>query len=141
MTRDSSYSIRQAIPKCYEFGDVRKEIIIETKSSNHHSRMYQQQIMSWGVSFLSCYIFLIAVVRQQFVIGINCSIFLYWSSFGDNQPLALTGSPSELCSRRMFGSNRFNTMHAVCTDFLCVVCIELLSAEFSTVNTGLGRHS
>ena len=30
-------------------------------------------------------------------------------------------------------------MHAVYTDLLCVVCIVLLSAEFSTVNTGLGR--
>ena len=29
-------------------------------------------------------------------------------------------------------------MH-VCTDLLCVVCIELLSAEVSTVNTGLGK--
>ena len=32
----------------------------------------------------------------------------------------------------------FDTM-LVCTDFLCVVCIRLLSTEFSTVNTGLGR--
>ena len=33
---------------------------------------------------------IIAVVRQQFVMGINCSIFLYWNSFGANQRLALT---------------------------------------------------
>ena len=49
--------------------------------------------------------------------GINCSIFPYWNSFGTNQRLA----------------------HVVCTDLLCVVCIGLLSAEFLTVNTGLGR--
>ena len=36
-------------------------------------------------------------------------------------------------------SDGFDTMHVVCTDLLCVVCIGLLSAEFSTVNTGLGR--
>ena len=30
-------------------------------------------------------------------------------------------------------------MHVVFTDLLYVVCIGLLSAEFSTVNTGLGR--
>ena len=36
-------------------------------------------------------------------------------------------------------SNGFDTMHVVCTDLLCVVCIGLLSAEFSTVNTGLSR--
>ena len=30
-------------------------------------------------------------------------------------------------------------MHVVCTDLLCVVCIGLLYAEFSTVNTKLGR--
>ena len=32
-----------------------------------------------------------------------------------------------------------NTIHVVCTDLLRVVCIGLLSAELSTVNTGLGR--
>ena len=39
----------------------------------------------------------------------------------------------------MFCSNGFDTMHAVCTDLLCVVCVGLVSAEFSTVITGLGR--
>ena len=39
----------------------------------------------------------------------------------------------------MFYSNGFDTMHVACTYLLCVVCIGLLSAEFSTVNTGLGR--
>ena len=37
----------------------------------------------------------------------------------------------------MFCSNGFDTIHVVCTDLLCVQCIGLLSAEFSTVNTGL----
>ena len=40
-------------------------------------------------------------------------------------------------SWRMFC--RFDTMHVVCTDSLCVACIGLLSAEFSTVNTALRR--
>ena len=39
----------------------------------------------------------------------------------------------------MFSSNGFDTIHVVCTDLLCVVCIGLLCAEFSTVSTGLGR--
>ena len=39
----------------------------------------------------------------------------------------------------MFCSNGFDTMHVVCRDLLCVLCIGLLSAEFSTVNTGLDR--
>ena len=39
----------------------------------------------------------------------------------------------------MFCSNGFDTMHVVCTDSLCIVCIGLLSAEFSTVNIGLSR--
>ena len=76
--------------------------------------------------------------------------FLYRNSFGANQRLALTGSSSELrrfhmvqfsgsSSRRMFCSNGFDTRHVVCTDLLCVVCIGLLSAEFSTVNTELRR--
>ena len=42
-------------------------------------------------------------------------------------------------SRRMFCSSGFDTMYVVCTDLLCVACIGLLSAEFSTVNTGVGR--
>ena len=42
-------------------------------------------------------------------------------------------------SRGMFCSNGFDTIHVVCTDLLCVVCIGLLSVEFSTVNAGLGR--
>ena len=37
------------------------------------------------------------------------------------------------------GSNGFDTMYVVYTDLLCVPCIGLLSAEFSTVNTVLGR--
>ena len=39
----------------------------------------------------------------------------------------------------MFCSNGFDTMHVVFTNLLCVVCIELLTAEFSTMNKGLGR--
>ena len=42
-------------------------------------------------------------------------------------------------SRRIFCSNGFDTMHVVCTDLVCVVCIGLLSAELSTANTGLDR--
>ena len=38
----------------------------------------------------------------------------------------------------MFCTDVFDSMHVVCTDLLCVVCIGLLSVEFSTVNTGLG---
>ena len=37
-------------------------------------------------------------------------------------------------------SDGFDTMHVVCTDLLCVVCIGLLSVQFSTVNAVLGRH-
>ena len=39
----------------------------------------------------------------------------------------------------MFFSNGLDTTHVVCTDLLCVVCIGLSSAEYSTVNTGLGK--
>ena len=47
---------------------------------------------------------------------------------------------SRSIGRQMFRSNLFDTMHVVCTDLGCVVRIGLLSAEFSTVNTGLGMH-
>ena len=40
----------------------------------------------------------------------------------------------------MFCDSGSDTMHVLCTDLLCVVYIGLLSAELSTVNTGLGRH-
>ena len=87
--------------------------------------------------------YVIAVVRQQFIRGINCSIFLYRNSFGANQHLSLTqGSILEFRSFHVVqfrGSSRlFDTMHVVCTDLQCVVSIGLLSAEFSTVNTGVG---
>ena len=39
----------------------------------------------------------------------------------------------------MFCSNEFDTIHVMCTDLLCVVCIGLLPVELSIVNTGLGR--
>ena len=35
-------------------------------------------------------------------------------------------------------SDGFHTMHVVYADLLRVMCIGLLPAEFSTVNTGLG---
>ena len=41
-------------------------------------------------------------------------------------------------SRRTFCSIGFDAMHVACTDLLRVACIGLFSAEFSTVNTGLG---
>ena len=34
----------------------------------------------------------------------------------------------------MFSCNGLDIMFVVCTDSLCIVCIGLLSAEFSTVN-------
>ena len=39
----------------------------------------------------------------------------------------------------MFCSSAFDTMHVVCTDLLCAVCIGLSSADILTMNTGLGR--
>ena len=74
----------------------------------------------------------IPVVRLQFVMGINCSIVLYRNSFHIVQFSASS-------SRRVCFNDGFDTMHVVCTDLLCVVCIRSLSAEFSTVSTGLGR--
>ena len=49
--------------------------------------------------------------------------------------MQLSGSSS----RGMFCNNGFDTMHVLCTDLLCVASIGLSSAEFSTVNTVLGR--
>ena len=95
---------------------------------------------------------IIDVVRQQFVVGINCSIFLYRNSFGANQRLTLTrksfrieqGSNcavfSRFSSRRMFCSNGLTPCMLCVQILLRVVCIGLVPAEiFSTVNTGLGR--
>ena len=42
-------------------------------------------------------------------------------------------------NRRLCCSDGFHTIHVVCTDLLCVVCIGLLSAEFLTMNTGLSK--
>ena len=82
--------------------------------------------------------------------GINCSIFLYRNPFGGNQYLALHDpeilqncAGFTLCSSAGLAVGECHpvmglTMHVVCTDLKCVVCIRLLFAEFSTVNTGLG---
>ena len=71
--------------------------------------------------------------------GINWSIFLYENSFRANQRSTLTCKSfvqlSGSSSRRMFCGIGFHTMQVVCTDSLCVVCIGLLSTEFSTVTT------
>ena len=111
---------------------------------------FETHSCNWGLSWRQvCYKNLIhfAVVRQQFVIGINCSIFLYGNWFGANQPLALTRksfrivqvSHCAVSSWRMFCSNGFDIMHIMCVQILlCVACIGLLyPAGFSAVNTGL----
>ena len=61
---------------------------------------------------------------------------VYWSQV---RLIPFCKVPALSINRRMFCSNGFDTMRVACTDLLCVVCIGLLSAEFSTVNTGLGR--
>ena len=46
---------------------------------------------------------------------------------------------SRSSSGRLCYSVGFDTMHVVCTDLLCVVYIGSLCAEFSIVNTELGK--
>ena len=79
---------------------------------------------------------IIAVVKQQFVMGINCSIFLYRNLFGDNHRLAMTRESFRIAQVSHCAVQQV-MHHVVCTHSLCVVCNGLLSAEFSTVNTGL----
>ena len=80
----------------------------------------------------------IAVVRQQFVLGINCSTFLYRNSFRANQRLANTRKSFRicigftLCSLAGLAAGECSTVmgltpcmlcvHIYCV--LCVVCIE-----------------
>ena len=72
---------------------------------------------------------LIVVVRQQFVMGINCSIFLYRKSFGANQGLALIWKSFRIsqvshCAvqRAQQSANVLQYSGFVYTDSLCVVC-------------------
>ena len=96
---------------------------------------------------------IIAVVRQQFVFRINCSIFLYRNSFEANQFLALTRNSVRIAQVPLCAVQQV-TPCILCVQIYCVlcqkpiiwkgyellvICIRLLSAEFSTVNTGLGR--
>ena len=82
--------------------------------------------------------------------GINCSIFLYRNSFGAKQRLALarksfgTGTGFTLCSSAGLAVGEcFAVMGLtpcmLCVQIYCVACIGLLSPEFSSLNTGLGR--
>ena len=81
----------------------------------------------------------ISIVRQLFVLGINCSIFCTGTRSEPINVQHCPGSPLELrrfhfvrfsksSSPRMLCSNGIETMLVVCTDLLCVVCIGLLSA-------------
>ena len=92
-----------------------------------------------------------AVVRQQFVGGVNCSIFNVpelvrsQSTFSTDPEVLQNCAGFTLCSSAGLAVCEcsavigFDTMHVVCTDLPCVVCIGLSFAEFSTVNTRLGR--
>ena len=79
--------------------------------------------------------------------GINCSTFLYRNSFGANQHLALTGKSFRIAQVSHCAVQRVKLCSSAgqavkrveFTDLLCVVCIGLLTAEFSTMNTVLGR--
>ena len=65
-------------------------------------------------------------VRSQSTFSTDPEVLQNWAGF------TISGSSCQ----RLCCSDGFNTMHVVCTDLLCVVCIGLLSAEFST---GSGR--
>ena len=73
------------------------------------------------------------IVQSQLTFSMDPKVFQNCAGF------TLCSSAGLACSRRMFCSNGFDTMHVVWTDLLCVVCIGLLPAEFSNGNTGLGR--
>ena len=85
---------------------------------------------------------IIAVVRQQFVMGINCSIFCTRTR---SDPEVLQNCTSfTLCSSVGPAVGECPavmdlTPCMLCVQIYCVLCIGLLSVEFSTVNTGLGR--
>ena len=72
-----------------------------------------------------------AVVRQQFVLGINCSIFLCQNSFGANQRLALNRFRIEqvsLSSSAGLAVGEFSevmdlTLCILCVHIYCVLCI------------------
>ena len=77
---------------------------------------------------------IIAVIRQQFVIGINCSIFLYRNSFGANQRLALTRKSLQncagftLCSSAGLAVGECSTVMGLtpsmlCVQIYCVLCV------------------
>ena len=55
---------------------------------------------------LFCSSDIIAVIRQQFVMGIMCSIFLCWNSFRANQSLALTWKSFRIVQVSGSGSKR-----------------------------------
>ena len=81
---------------------------------------------------------------QSPCLSLKSGFFLYFIGLRillsrTNMVLKIYGDLSALGSRRMFCSNGSDTMHVVCTDLVCVVCIGLLSTEFLTVNTGLDR--
>ena len=91
------------------------------------------------------------VVRQQFVMGINLLDFSVPELVGSQSTFSTDPEALQNCAGFTLCSSAglavgdcaavlgFTLSDVVCTDLLCVVCIGLLYAEFSTVNTGLGR--
>ena len=66
-----------------------------------------------------------AVVRQQFVLGVNCSIFLYRNSFGANQRLALPGSPSQVSLCASSAGLAVGQCFAVMGLTSCMLCVQI----------------
>ena len=76
--------------------------------------------------YLSAHLF-IAVIRQQFLLGINCSIFLYWNSYGANQCLALTWKSFRIAHTHSVQFSRSSREQMFCSNGLtpCMLCVQI----------------
>ena len=90
-----------------------------------------------------CETVFIAVVRQQFVMGINCSIFLYRNSFDANQRLALTRKFFRIAqvSHCSSAGLAVGDCAAVMGLTLCMLCVQiycmLCVLDYSLLNSQL----
>ena len=101
--------------------------IFNTPTHNHSHKMQLAKFNSFALSFIGFYrlvtIRLIAVVRQQFVLGINCSVFLHRNFFGANQHLTLTKKSFKIAQVSLFCSVQQVWHHACCVYRFTVGCV------------------
>ena len=117
------------VTSCMKRSSLKLQASAET-TGNEYNYCCRKTAVCIGDQFLDFSV--LELVRSQSTFSTDPEVLQNCAAF-----TLCIGQFGRFKSGRMFCSNGFDAMHVVCTDLLCVVCIGLLSAEISTVCTGL----